>query len=94
MTVNLPVRVTSEGASANGACIARNVSEGGMLVTPNLAGETGRQVLVHAGKGLDEVAARIVGQRPDGTGLAFMAADPGRTLAHWMIERAHGGGGV
>ncbi|ANK82864.1 MAG: hypothetical protein TEF_20210 [Rhizobiales bacterium NRL2] len=92
MTINLPVRVTGENDCANGACIARNVSEGGMLVTPNLAGDRGRRVRVDPGQGAQVVTARIVGQRPEGTGLAFLAGEEGRSLAHWMVERAHGGG--
>ncbi|PJK29060.1 PilZ domain-containing protein [Minwuia thermotolerans] len=92
VTINLPVRVTGENDCANGACIARNVSEGGMLVTPNLTGDRGRRVRVDPGQGAEAVTARIVGQRPEGTGLAFLAGEEGRALAHWMVERAHGGG--
>lgn len=92
MTINLPVRITRASSDGNGARIARNVSAGGMLVTPNVAGDRGERVTVVAGREREGVPAQIVGQRAEGTGLAFLAADEGRVLAEWMIERAHGGG--
>ena len=88
--VHLPVSVTRFRDEPQRHCVAVDVSQNGMLITPNLHGSVREQVFLSADLFDGRVSALIADQRPEGTAVAFTDAEAGRRLADWLTARAEG----
>ncbi|MDF1737450.1 MAG: PilZ domain-containing protein [Minwuia sp.] len=88
--VRLPVSVTRFRDEPQRQCLAVDVSQTGMLITPNLYGSVREQVLVGTDEFNGRVSALIADQRPEGTAVAFSDPEEGRRLANWLTARAEG----
>lgn len=88
--VRLPVSVTRFRDEPRRQCLAVDVSQTGMLITPNLYGSVREQVLVGTDEFNGRVSALIADQRPEGTAVAFSDPEEGRRLANWLTARAEG----
>ncbi len=73
--------------------MAVDVSDGGMLVTPNVYGSFSESVILTVEQYPGKVTAVIAGQRPEGTAIAFADQEEGRKLAAWLCARAEGRSG-
>lgn len=91
--VRLPVFVTRFRDEPEGYSLAVDVSDTGMLVTPNLYGSIREQVCLGTDGFQGRVTALIADQRPEGTAIAFANAEEGQRLASWLIARAEGRSG-
>jgi hypothetical protein len=91
--VRLPVSVTRYRDEPEGYSLAVDVSDTGMLITPNLYGSVREQVCLGTDGFQGRVPALIADQRPEGTAVAFADAEQGRMLANWLVARAEGRSG-
>lgn len=88
--VRLPVSVTRFRDEPHRQCLAVDVSQTGILITPNIHGSVREQVFLGTDEFDGQVSAFIAGQRPEGTALAFADIEEGRRLANWLTARAEG----
>lgn len=92
--VSLPVAVSRFRNDPVDPCLAIDVSDSGMLVTPNLYGSVSESIFLTADQFHGKVPAVIAGQRPEGTALAFANPEDGQRLAAWLCARAEGRSGT
>lgn len=87
--VRLPVVVRPEAGGASPvSLVAIDVSPGGMLVSPALPGSAGDRVIVTARHFGEQLEARIVGQRQQGTALRFLDSGLGELITVWLVEQS------